>query len=534
MFALIDHYDSFTYNVVHLIKETSPEKEIRVFRSDEFTIDDLEKLPLEMLFLSPGPGRPEEYPMSLEAIRHFSGRIPIFGICLGHQQIGLVFGGKIIHAKRVMHGKTDDLLLDGRGCFRTITNPLTAMRYHSLAVDEALPNCLEMTAQSRDGQLMGIRHKTHTIEGIQFHPESIGTEQGKKIIQNFLNYRRDPFPAKAVLSKLLAGQNLDKETAHAFMLETAEGNLSDSQLAGFLCAMEAKGVTADELAGCVAVLREKRKTFHKAKPSLDIVGVGGDNIGSFNLSSMAALVAAACGVSITKHGNRAVSSLCGAADFFAELGYPLDIPINKAEQLQRETNFAFLFAPMYHSAMRFAAGARKALSVRTIMNLLGPLANPADAEYQVLGVPDIRLARPMAEAALMLGGQRVLVVISDDGLDEFSVASPTRGVWGMKNKAIQDFYFDPKEAGISPADSKVLKGGSAEVNATMARKLMEGDPMGGLMDAVCLNAGSGLFAANVCDSVIDGYRIAKASFLDSSVKKKTAEIIDRARELKTE
>ncbi len=529
MYVVIDHFDSFTYNLVQMLRETVRD-EVRVFRSDSFTAADLEKLPMSALVLSPGPGGPEEYPASLDAARRFAGRTPILGVCLGHEILVAANGGSIRRARRIMHGKADDMLTDGRGCFRNIPSPSSFMRYHSLVADpETLPPCFEATAWSRaDGDIMAVRHREHQIEGVQFHPESVGSEAGRRVLENFIQYRREPFPAKKTLSRILAGENLERETARAFMLEAAEGNLTDAQMAGFLCALEAKGATADEIAGCASVLADKCVPFRANVPVLDIVGIGGDGRGSFNLSSMASVAAAACGQPVAKHGNRAVSSFCGSADFFAELGYPLTIPPDSAEKLLEETGFAFLFAPLYHSAMKYAVTARRELAVRTVMNLLGPLSSPARAEYQVVGVPEEALLRPIAEAAMMLGAKKILTIRSEDGLDEFSCAAPTRCVLAEAGGARREFVFDPAEAGIGARGSDSLNGGTAEDNAAIARRLMSGKETGGVLDAVCLNAGAGLYLSGVAQDIADGYKMAKDAFASGSVKAKLDQIVETA------
>jgi len=532
MYVVIDHFDSFTYNLVQMLRETTPD-EVRTIRSDAFTPEDLESLPMRGLIMSPGPGSPEEYPASIEAIRRFSGRIPILGVCLGHELLVAALGGTIKRGKRIMHGKTDDMLLDGRGVFRNIPSPSTFMRYHSLVADpETLPDCFEITAWSRrDGDIMAIRHREHQSEGVQFHPESIGSEAGRRVLENFINYRREPFPTRQTLSRLLAGENLSQADARAFMLEAAEGSLTDAQLAGFLCALEAKKVTATEIAGCVSVLVDKCVPFRAGRPALDIVGIGGDNKGSFNLSSMAAIAAAACGQAVVKHGNRAVSSFCGSADFFAQLGYPLSIPPIEAERLLADTGFAFLFAPLYHSAMKHAVKARRELAVRTMMNLLGPLANPARAEYLLIGVPEDRLLEPIAEAAMLLGSKRVMTIRSEDGLDEFSCAAPTRCFLAESGKEASEFVFDPSEVSIAGFNSDALKGGTAEDNAAIARRLLAGEQLNGVLDAVCLNAGAGLFVSGFAPSIAQGYALSREAFAKGNVARKLDEVIARSNKL---
>jgi anthranilate synthase/aminodeoxychorismate synthase-like glutamine amidotransferase len=185
MILMIDNYDSFTYNLVQYLREMTGD--VQVARNDTLTVADIARLAPAALVISPGPGRPEDAGVSCDTIRTFSGRIPILGVCLGHQSIGLVFGGRVVHAGKLMHGKTSDITSDGRNLFDGLGRPFKAMRYHSLAVERAsLPDVLEITAESEDGEIMGLRHKTHPTEGIQFHPESIMTPVGKRILRNFL------------------------------------------------------------------------------------------------------------------------------------------------------------------------------------------------------------------------------------------------------------------------------------------------------------------------------------------------------------
>ena len=193
MIVIIDNYDSFTYNIVQTLATAPPSAppdwqapEIRVFRNDAITVAEIEAMGPSRLLISPGPCTPKEAGISMAAILHFSGRIPILGVCLGHQSIGEAFGGKVIRASRLMHGKTSPVQHDGRGVFSSLPQPFDGMRYHSLVVEEPLPECLEATAHTDQGELMGLRHKTLAIEGVQFHPESIMTGPGNILLHNFL------------------------------------------------------------------------------------------------------------------------------------------------------------------------------------------------------------------------------------------------------------------------------------------------------------------------------------------------------------
>jgi anthranilate synthase/aminodeoxychorismate synthase-like glutamine amidotransferase len=183
---VIDNYDSFTYNLVQYLQELG--ETVIVIRNNEWSIDQIQSQKMNHILISPGPCSPTEAGISVDIVRHFAGKIPILGVCLGHQSIGYAFGGKIIHAQHLMHGKTSQIQHDGQGVFKDIPNPFKATRYHSLAIDRhTLPDCLKITATSEDGEIMGVRHRHFLLEGVQFHPESILTEFGKELLKNFLS-----------------------------------------------------------------------------------------------------------------------------------------------------------------------------------------------------------------------------------------------------------------------------------------------------------------------------------------------------------
>ncbi|MCE1247670.1 MAG: aminodeoxychorismate/anthranilate synthase component II [Firmicutes bacterium] len=189
MILVIDNYDSFTYNLVQYFQILG--SDVRVFRNDRISVEEINEMNPEKIVLSPGPGRPENAGITMNVIRKFSGKLPILGVCLGHQAIAGAFGGRIIRAKKLMHGKTSPVTTDGKTIFSGIAAPFNAMRYHSLVVsDESFPECLEITAKSDDGEIMGIRHRNHFTEGIQFHPESILTDSGMDILKNFMSMKK--------------------------------------------------------------------------------------------------------------------------------------------------------------------------------------------------------------------------------------------------------------------------------------------------------------------------------------------------------
>ncbi|MFQ3548217.1 MAG: aminodeoxychorismate/anthranilate synthase component II [Armatimonadota bacterium] len=187
MILMIDNYDSFTYNLVQYLGEMS--QELKVFRNDKISIEEIEALNPERIVISPGPCTPKEAGISVDVIKHFAGKLPILGVCLGHQAIGQAFGGEIVKAERLMHGKVSNIVHDNQGVFKDVPNPLVATRYHSLIIKkETKPECLKITAATKEGEIMGVRHVEYQIEGVQFHPESILTQEGKKILQNFVSF----------------------------------------------------------------------------------------------------------------------------------------------------------------------------------------------------------------------------------------------------------------------------------------------------------------------------------------------------------
>lgn len=525
MILVIDNYDSFTYNVVQALQRLSGD-EVKTVRSKEISIAEIEALKPSKLVISPGPGTPAEAGISEEAIKYFAGKIPILGICLGHQAIGEAFGAKIIQAKRICHGVVESMNLDGKGVFRSLGKQASFTRYHSLVIDEStLSPEFEITARSEDGDIMGIRHKTMLIEGIQFHPESIASEQGDEVFKAFLNYRRENIPVAAFLNQLIDKKDLTEEQAVLFMENLTDGTLDERVTAAILTAIAAKGPAASEMAGCAKVLLSKRKLLPLEGTNLaEIVGTGGDGKGSFNISSLSAIIAAACGQPMAKHGNRAVSSKSGAADFYEAIGIKIDNPPEKTAEQIKKTNFAFLMATIYHSAMRFAGPVRKTLGIKTIMNILGPLSNPAGAKYQMLGVYSKDLLEPVARAAKMLGAKRVMVITSEDGFDEISPCAKTFVYQICEDNKEYKYVIDPAKYGIKDVNIDELAGGTGAENAQLGLEILAGKGRKTIREAVGLNAGAVLYISGKARTIKEGYDMALASLDNGTAMAKLEEI----------
>jgi len=530
MYALIDNYDSFTHNLYQYLRELT-DAPVQVFRNDRISVDELAAMKPAGIIISPGPGRPEEAGISVEVIQRLAGSVPILGVCLGHQAIAAAFGARVVPARRIVHGKAEDMSLDGRGLFRGLPRTSKFTRYHSLAVErDSLPSELEVTATAADGEVMGIRHRQLVVEGVQFHPESIASDNGKALLRNFLSYRREAFPLPAVLSALQAGKPMGRDEAEFFMDELTDGRLTDVQIAGVLASMTGPLITPEVLAGFATVLRRKKKPFASDRRVLDTCGTGGDGLATFNISSLAAVVAASCGALVAKHGNRGASSPVGSADIFRELGVAVDAPPAAAEESLRETGFCFLFAPVYHGAMRHAGRARAELGIKSAMNLVGPLSNPADASYQIIGVFDGRFCGPVAEAAHLLGVRRVMVVHGEeDGLDEISVCGRTMVVEIDETGRRSDYALTPEEFGLRRYAVEELRGGTAVQNARMAREVLSGEGPAAVREAVCLNAGAGLYICGIARNVGDGYQRARESVQRGAALAKLEQIREQSR-----
>ena len=317
---------------------------------------------------------------------------------------------------------------------------------------------------------------------------------------------------------------MTREEAEAFMDEMTEGMLTDSQIAGVLAALSGPLIGPEVLAGFASVLRRKKQPFLNDRKVLDTCGTGGDGLATFNISSLAAIVASSCGARVAKHGNRGVSSPCGSAEFFRELGVPVDVPAASSEELLRDTGFCFLFAPLYHGAMRHAVRARSELGIRSAMNLVGPLSNPADASYQLIGVYDPELCGPVAEAARLLGVRRVMTVHGEDGLDEISVSARTRVVEIDETGERRDYTLAPQEFGIARFPVEQLHGGTPPENARTAMEILRGAGPAAMREAVLLNAGASLYICGVARNIGAGYLMARQSLQSGSALAKLEQI----------
>ena len=530
MIYLIDNYDSFSYNLYQLIGEVDPA--IEVIRNDALTVEELEEKNPEAVILSPGPGRPADAGICEEVALKLSGKVPILGVCLGHQAICEAFGGTVGYAKELMHGKSSLVKVDEQSpLFKGLPAKVRVARYHSLAADEgSLPECLQVVSRADDGEVMAVQHAEFPTFGVQFHPESILTPDGRAMIENFLAIatkeytavapivRKEPTMIREAIFKLVDKQDLTYDEAYDVINEIMSGETTQVQTAAFLSALSTKSTKSEtiaEIAGCAAAMRSHATKVDYDKPLLEIVGTGGDKAGSFNISTTAAFIIAAGGAKVAKHGNRAASSKSGTADCQEALGVNIEQGPDLCKKLLDEVGMCFFFAQKYHTAMRYVGPIRKELGFRTVFNILGPLTNPASPETMILGVYDESLVQPLARVLTSLGVKDGMVVYGQDCLDELSTACPTT-VCEFHGDDYLSYVLTPEELGMKRCTKEDLRGGSPDENAQITRDILSGKETGAKRDTVLVNAAAGLYIAGLAPSLKDG--VAKAQELINNGK----------------
>ncbi|MCR4418990.1 MAG: anthranilate phosphoribosyltransferase [Clostridia bacterium] len=332
------------------------------------------------------------------------------------------------------------------------------------------------------------------------------------------------------LARLVEGQDLDEKEAEAAMAAIMEGQATPAQIGAFLAVLRLKGETVAEITGFARAMRARALSVRTRHPMVvDTCGTGGDGAGTFNISTAAALVVAACGVPVAKHGNRSVSSLCGSADVLEELGIKVDLAPAEVVRCLEEVGFGFFLAPAFHPAMKHAAGPRKELGVRTVFNLLGPLCNPAGAPAQLVGVYDRNLGETVARVLGELGSRHALVVHGSDGLDEVTVTGSTL-VAEWKEGRVTSYVFDPADLGIPYARPSDLAGGDARTNAALIRAVLEGEH-GPRRRAVVLNAAFALVAAERAGDFREGMALAEAAIDSGRAREKLEELVGFSRQV---
>jgi anthranilate phosphoribosyltransferase len=314
------------------------------------------------------------------------------------------------------------------------------------------------------------------------------------------------YPWPDVLARLMAGGDLAESEARSAMAEVMSGRATAAQIAAFAVSLRSKGESVAEMTGLVRAMYDAAVTVDIGERIVDTVGTGGDRSGTFNISTTAAFIAAGAGAKVAKHGNRAASSRSGSADLLEALGVPLELPPEATVRLVREVGFGFFFAPRYHPAMRFAAPVRGELGVPTVFNVLGPLANPARATRQAIGVADARMAERMIGVLRSLGSEYAFVFYGEDGLDELTTAG-TSFIYRLRDGDVTHAEFTPEDFGVAVADHGDLLGGDADDNATITRAILAGEP-GPKRDIALINALPAMVAFGLADGFAEAFTLA--------------------------
>jgi anthranilate synthase/phosphoribosyltransferase len=548
MILVIDNYDSFTYNLVQLLAVLGAE--VRVERNDAVTPAQVLAMEPKGIVISPGPGLPSHAGMTEQIIAAAAEeKIPVLGVCLGHQAIAEVFGGRVVRGPAPVHGKTADVKHGGGGLLEGMPNGFIATRYHSLVVDrDSLPECLEVTAETADGLVMALRHRELPIFGVQFHPESVLTPEGIRILSNFLRVtgeigpaaesaageglrglaspdegsatrrlQRPPSPlpdgpvtVPSAISAVASGVSLTERQAMEVMGLIMDGEATGAQIGALVTALRMKGETVDEVTGFARAMRQRMTIVRpQVHDYIDTCGTGGDELSTYNISTATAFVVAGAGVPIAKHGNRAVSSQSGSADVLEALGVRIDLAPQDMARCIDEVGVGFLFAMALHSSMRHAGGPRREIAIRTVFNILGPLTNPAGAKRQLLGVYDPSLAPIMAEVAGRLGAERVMVVHGHPGMDEVSASGPTQ-VAEYWDGRVTTYEITPESVGIARGSIYGISGGDAKRNAEIVRELLTGEH-GARRDVLLMNAAAALLVSGKVEDLAEGVARARTS-----------------------
>ena len=328
---------------------------------------------------------------------------------------------------------------------------------------------------------------------------------------------------------IVEGRSLTREEAAAAMNDMMSGEATPAQIGAFITALRMKGETPEEIAGMAQVMRERSLRVETEGPLVDTCGTGGDASHSLNVSTTAAFVVAGAGVRVAKHGNRSFSSSCGSADVLEAQGVKIDLGPQGVKRCLEEVGIGFMFAPVFHPAMKHAAVPRREIGIRTVFNVVGPLANPAGAQAQVLGIADPSLGEKMVQVLRLLGSVHALVVHGHEGLDEIALSGPTR-LWELKDGAIDSFTFRPEDVGLNPASLDAIKGGSVERNAALMTGVLQGQE-GPALDVVLLNAAAALVVGGKADTIREGLPLARESVASEAALAKLKTLAHLSQEL---
>lgn len=339
---------------------------------------------------------------------------------------------------------------------------------------------------------------------------------------------------KEAIRRVVAGEYLDREEAAEAMDIIMRGEAEDPQIAALVTGLAMRGETEDEIAGFAESMRRhaRKVSLPAGEIVVDVVGTGGGGPSTFNISTATSFVVAGAGIKVAKHGNRAITSQCGAADVLEGLGVRIDLEPEAVEDCINTVGIGFMMAPIFHPAMRFAGPTRRSIGIRTIFNVLGPLTNPAGVRHQVLGVSDRDIARKLARVSELLGAEHVLVVHAEDGLDEFSISAPTH-VHEVRRKGgpgLENYRLQPEDVGLESAPLNSILGGDVQKNSEIIRGVLDGEA-GGPRSVTLLNAGAAIYVAGRAGSISEGIRVAAESIDSGAAKERLAALADHSSRL---
>ena len=501
MILLIDNYDSFVFNIKTMLNQLTND-EIAVYRNDKITLDEIKRLSPNAIILSPGPKHPKDSGICLEI---FKARlnVPVLGICLGYQALGLCFGAKIQRLKEVAHATSSQISLIAQSeLFREFPKDFSVMRYHSLEVVD-LPRELEALAYTKDKVLMAMRHKDLPYFGVQFHPESYFSEYGLKIFENFLKFKGHTSQKASekptltnFITKLQDNQGLNTDDFARICQIIASREYEAVQLGALLVLITEKSLDERSLSALVSNILKYSQTFNDESEMIDIVGTGGDGFKSINVSTTTAFILGALGVKVAKHGNRAISSASGSSDVLSALKIPAFDSIAKQVKVLDEQGLTFFHAPFFHSLVGEVKEVRAKLGVRTVFNVLGPLLHPnLSLKYQLMGNYHAPVHRLLIEVLRNLGRKHALVVRGNDGMDEISICDET-SIYELKDGQIFNYTISPEQFGFKRAFHSEIVGGDAKQNAKILLDTLSGKQKGAKFDIVVLNTMFALYTAN--------------------------------------
>ena len=537
MFLLIDNYDSFTYNLVQYFQCLGEDP--LVLKNDDPKILDLAKSgTLDKVVLSPGPSVPGKAGFCLDFLKLLPKTVPVLGVCLGHEILGLFAGAPVKVGPVIMHGMTSDITHNGRGLFDELPNPLRVGRYHSLVVvsddDNPKPN-FTVTARAPLGEVMALQYNDRPWVGVQFHPESVLTPDGMSLLANFPTKIMTPstkigavpntvreehkmdtkIELRDIMDRLGNKEDLTEPMAKTAFEELFDGRLSPAQAGAFLMGLRAKGESPLELACAVrTALARAVKAEGVPDDAIDIVGTGGDGRSSFNCSTCAALTLAGSGYHVVKHGNRAVSSTSGTADALESLGIPLYKDPKDVMDYMHKTNFGFFFAPYAHPAFKNIGPVRRELGIRTLFNILGPMINPAKTPHLMMGVARPEMLSLVADTLIKAPYfTRACVLHGAGGYDEVTPMGPCKIIL-LDHGTQTSMELDPAKYGVETCSVEDLAVHTKEEAGAVCRELLQGRGNKHMLDMVGLNAGLAIFLvkseATLDDCVAEGMAAVRA------------------------